>query len=219
MNEKKLDKILILSVWEDIWALDEGCGVPDELLFIEGLVSSGVDIHYMRPSTGNPKPGNNIKSVHEYGYPNIFRRLSFLPGPALRFGLSLLLPGLIYPRIRKIAGEVEPDLILGFSHHSVQPVSKAGRDLDIPTAVKLFGVMHLGREDENILSYYYHNFDQINSLRFPVDHYLVLNDGTMGRKALLGRSIPEKKITYLQNGMHLEWADREVDRDRVRETE
>ena len=218
MNGKKLNKILILSVWEDIWALKDGCGVPDELLFMGGLAENGVEIHYMRPRPAESRQGNELDNIHEYNYPNLFRKLSALPGPLSRLILCFILPGLLYSRVRSIAQEIRPDIILGFSHHSIQPVSKAGRELNIPTAVKLFGVMHLGREDENIFNYYYHNFDQINSLRFPVDHYLVLNDGTMGKKALMGREIPESRITFLQNGMNLEWADREVDKSRVRKS-
>jgi len=218
MNVKQLDKILILSVWEDIWALEEGAGVPDELLFMEGLTSNGVDIHYMRPRAAGVRDSEQISGVNEYTYPNIFNCLNHLPGPLNRLILSLIFPGIVYRRIRRLAEKTNPDLILGFSHHSIQPVSKAGRELNIPTAVKLFGVMHLGREDENICDYYYHNFDQINSLRFPVDHYLVLNDGTMGKKALIGRDIPEHRITFLQNGMNLEWAHRKVDRGKIRES-
>ncbi|MFO7915768.1 MAG: glycosyltransferase family 4 protein [Candidatus Krumholzibacteriales bacterium] len=218
MNGKKLNKILILSVWEDIWALEDGCGVPDELLFMRGLAENGIEIHYMRPRPAESRPGNDLDNIHEYNYPNIFRKLSALPGPLSRLVLCFVLPGLLYNRIRGIAEEIKPDIILGFSHHSIQPVSKVGRELNIPTAVKLFGVMHLGREDENIFDYYYHNFDQINSLRFPVDHYLVLNDGTMGKKALMAREIPESRITFLQNGMNLEWAEREVDRIKTRKS-
>jgi glycosyltransferase involved in cell wall biosynthesis len=121
-------------------------------------------------------------------------------------------------RLKHLAAMIKPDLILGLSHQSIQPVSKVGHELGIPTAVKLFGVMRLDKDKLSRLKYWYSNFDQINSLRYPVDHYIVLNDGTLGKEALLGRGIPESRISFPQNGMNLQWAEMKINRSEIRET-
>lgn len=216
MNRKGIKKILILSIWEDLWSLGEGCGVPDEMHFIEGLAKRGAEVYYLMPETGSAGGTPSGGGMKRYTYPNIFRTFSRLPGPISRLLIAITFPLIITRRIISIASEINPDLILGFSHQSIQPVSRAGRILGITTAVKLFGVMQLGRRDISPAAYLYNNFDQINSLRYPVDRYIVLNDGTLGRDALLRRGIPDWKITFLQNGMDLEWADVEVDRGEVR---
>ncbi len=181
--------------------------------FIDGLVREGVEVHYLIPENGRPGGGSAPRAgIASYTYPNIFRSLSGLPGPAARLLIALIFPYKVAHRLKALAASIQPDLILGFSHQSIQPVSRVGREKRIPSAVKLFGVMHLGRKDLPAWKYYYYNFDQINSLRYPVDRYIVLNDGTLGREALIERGIPAGRITFLQNGMNLDWAGLEVDR-------
>ena len=216
MRRKDLKKILILSIWENLWSLGEGCGVPDELHFSNKLQSAGIETFLLKPkSTGHTDDHEQI-GITTYTYPNIVSSCEKMPGPIARSLISIYFPYKVTDRLKSIAAMIKPDLILGFAHQSIKPISEVGRKLGIPAVVKLFGVMQLGREKLSLLKYWYSNFDQINSLRYPVDHYIVLNDGTLGNKALTSRGIPENRVSFLQNGMNLEWAEMKIDRREIR---
>lgn len=213
-----LRKLLLLSIWDRIWSLDNGGGVPDELLFIERLIERGVEVHQLIPAPrrGDHAPGRPGLVYHTY--PNIFRRLRPLPRPARRLLLPHLYPGVVTPRLRRLAREVRPDLVLGFSHHAIGPVATVARELGLPAAVKLFGVMYLGREDLAPLRRWWLNFDQQRALRHPVDRYIVLDDGTQGDRALAANGVPADRISFLPNGMEMSWGSLPVDRAGQRRT-
>ena len=216
MTKHGFNKILILSIWENLWSLGEGCGVPDELHFINGLHSKGIEIFLLKPEPEGHIDDHEQIGINKYTYPSIVSSFEKLPGPIGRFFISVYFPYKITNRLKYLAEMIKRDLILGLSHQSIQPVSKVGRELGIPTAVKLFGVMRLGINKLSRLKYWYSNFDQINSLRYPVNRYIVLNDGTLGKEALIGRGIPESEISFPQNGMSLKWTEMKIDRREIR---
>ncbi|HMA76882.1 MAG TPA: glycosyltransferase family 4 protein [Candidatus Krumholzibacteriaceae bacterium] len=216
MNDKVLKKILILSVWENLWSLGKGCGVPDELHFSSGLTSDAIETFLLKPKPPGQTDDHDKIDITKYYYPNTVSPLEKLPGPIGRFIISFYFPYKVTHKLKSLAAMIKPDLILGLSHHSIKPVSVVGRELGIPSAVKLFGVMWLGRDEFSPLKYFYSNFDQIYSLRYPVDHYIVLNDGTLGKKALIARGIPEDKISFPQNGMNMNWPEIKIDRKEIR---
>ena len=119
---------------------------------------------------------------------------------------------------RMLARELEPDLLMGFTYYPFCPVSKVGRELGIPTVGKLFGVMYLDRTDLPAWKFWSANLEQILYLRCALDHYIVLNDGTKGRDALIDRGIPQEKISFLPNGMDTEWADLPMSTEEARES-
>ncbi len=209
-------KILILSIWEDIWSLGEGSGVADELQFIRHLTAQGIELHFLIPVPKNKNAvlGDALLTYHTY--PNIFRALEKLPKIARRFLWPALFPFAVMGRLGRLARELEPDILLGFTHYSFYPLNRIGRRLGIPTVVKLFGVMDLGRSDFPKLKYLWKSFEQIIALRFPVDRYIILNDGTRGRTALMRFGVPEDKISFLPNGMDTEWTDLPVNGEEVR---
>ena len=216
MSKKELKKILILSIWENLWSIGEGCGVPDELHFSNKLRSSGIQIFLLKPESAGHNNNHEQIGIITYTYPNIVSSFEKMPGPIARSLISTYFPYKVTARLQSIAAMIKPDLILGFAHQSIKPISEVSRKLGIPAVVKLFGVMQLGREKLSPLKYWYSNFDQINSLRYPVDHYIVLNDGTLGNKALTTRGIPENRVSFLQNGMNLKWAEIQIDRNGIR---
>ena len=209
-------KILILSIWEDIWSLGEGGGVADELQFIRHLTARGIELHFLipAPKDKNTTLGGALVTYHTY--PNIFRALARLPGIAKRFLWPALFPFVVMGKLGGLARDLEPDIILGFTHYALYPLNRIGRRLGIPTVVKLFGVMYLDRFDFPRLKYLWKSFEQVIALRFSVDRYIILNDGTRGRMALMRLGIPEAKISFLPNGMDTEWADLAVDRVEAR---
>ncbi|MBN2071021.1 MAG: glycosyltransferase family 4 protein [Candidatus Krumholzibacteriota bacterium] len=214
--KKKLEKILVLSIWDEMWSLGEGCGVPDELHFIEKLTSRGIEIEYLIPEPRGKTAQYQRPGLRYHTYPNVFRSLDPLPGPLRRIVLPGLFMSRLMPVLRRLVREYDPDLILGYSYYSLGPLKKIGMKTGIPTAVKLFGVMYLRHHHLPWIQYRRYNHEQISALRHKVDHYIVLNDGTQGRDALVEKGIDPEKITFLPNGMDLRWAELEIDRVKTR---
>ncbi|UCF04931.1 MAG: glycosyltransferase family 4 protein [bacterium] len=215
MTERKR-RILILSIWEDFWSLGKGSGVPDELHFSRYLTDRGFELHYLIPEPARSTGPTDGARLNFHTYPNIFRSLGRIREPLLRFLRPPAFNRAVLDRLRGLAASLQPDLLLGLSHYSLKPLHIVGSELGLPTAVKLFGVMYLGRFELPRLTYWMRNFDQVRALRHTVDHYIVLNDGTQGKLALTRLGIPPEKISFLQNGMNLAWADTPVDRPLVR---
>jgi len=211
-----IKKIVILSIWDEIWSLGKGGGVADELHFIEKLLARGIELDFLIPEPPTGKPPLEIENITYHTYPNIFRKFSRFPILIKRFIWPLSFPVVVTKRLEELVKETEPDLILGFTPYALFPLNRVGRKLNIPTAVKLFGVMYLDRFDFPKIKYLWKSFDQLISLRFPVDHYIILNDGTRGKMALETLGIPKGKISFLPNGMDVEWIDVDVDRESIR---
>lgn len=211
-----LRKILILSIWEDVWSLGEGAGVADELEFVRYMTERGIELHFLVPEAKRKTSRIENRLVTYYTYPNIFELFEPLPAFLNRFLWFALFPLMVMRKLEKLTAEIQPDILLGFSHLSFHPLSRIGRKYGIPTIGKLFGVMYLDRFDFPRLKYYWMNYEQLFALRSPIDHYIILNDGTRGEAAFLRLGVPGEKITFLPNGMNMEWADITVDRAKVR---
>lgn len=212
----RIRRILILSIWEDVWSLGEGGGVPDEMLFVRALNERGAEVHQLIPEPAGGLAGRGESGLVYHGYPNIFRRLGFLPKKVRRVVFPFIYTRAVLERLRAVARETSPDLLLGFSHYSIEPISIVARELGLPSAVKLFGVMYLGRTEMSRARDLWQNFDQRRALRHPVDRYIVLDDGTMGDRALRACGIPPERIVFLPNGVDIGWAELPVDREAQR---
>ncbi len=212
-----LKRLLILSIWNDPWSLGEGSGVPDERHFIRTFRDAGVELHFLIPESAGGSPRREEPGVHLHTYGNLFHKARILPSPVRRLSIPYLYTCSVYGDVRRTVELVKPDVLLGFSHYAIEPISRIGRQKGIPTAVKLFGVMFLAREDLTGFQRWWFNFDQKKALKHPLDRYIVMNDGTMGDRALAACGIPAEKIEFLPNGMTMEWADIEiaVPRERV----
>jgi glycosyltransferase involved in cell wall biosynthesis len=215
--EGALRKILILSIWEDIWSLGEGGGVADELQFVRHLTKKGIELHFLIPAPREKRENLRDSLLTYHTYPNIFRAFGRFPAIMRRFIWPTLFPFVVLRRLERLATEIEPDVLMGFTHYSFFPLKRIGRKLGIPTVVKLFGVMYLDRFDFSKLKYLWKSIEQVIALRSPVDHYIILNDGTRGEMALTRLGIPRGKISFLPNGMDTEWIDLPVDRNEARD--
>jgi glycosyltransferase involved in cell wall biosynthesis len=215
--EGALRKILILSIWEDIWSLGEGGGVADELQFVRHLTKKGIELHFLIPAPREKRENLRDSLITYHTYPNIFRAFGRFPAIMRRFIWPTLFPFVVLRRLERLADEIEPDVLMGFTHYSFFPLNRIGRKLGIPTVVKLFGVMYLDRFDFSKLKYLWKSIEQVIALRSPVDHYIILNDGTRGEMALTRLGIPRGKISFLPNGMDTEWIDLPVDRNEARD--
>ena len=206
-----LKNLLILSIWDDPWSLGKGSGVPDEQHFIRRFRDAGVELHFLIPEPADGSVRRGEDGVHFHTYGNIFHKARFLPSPARRLLIPLIYTCSVFGDLRRTVEEIEPDVLLGFSHYAIEPLSRIGGQKGIPTAVKLFGVMYLARNDLPGFRRWWLNFDQERALRYPLDKYIVLNDGTMGDRALASQGIADEKIEFLPNGMNMEWAEMDID--------
>jgi glycosyltransferase involved in cell wall biosynthesis len=211
-----LRRILILSIWNDPWSLGEGSGVPDEMRFIRRFRDAGVELHFLIPEPPGETDGRDVPGVFFHTYVNVFRRARVLPSAVRRLVVPYVFTPAVFGDVQSAVDSVAPDLMLGFSHYSIEPLSRMSRRTGISAAVKLFGVMYLARGDLPRLRRWWLNFDQERALRHPLDGYIVLDDGTMGDRALIERGIDPAKIHYLPNGMEMEWADVPVDTSAAR---
>ena len=216
MTDGLIKKLLVLSIWEDLWSLGEGSGVADELHFIRHLTGRGTELHFLVPEPAESGILRNTDRLFYHTYPNIFRRYGRAPTLLKRIIWPASFRNTVTGRLRDLAKEIEPDILLGFTHYALPPLARIGRELDIPTAAKMFGVMDLGRFELPKWKYWWKSFEQIMALRHPVDQYIVLNDGTRGDMALARLGVPADRIIFLPNGMDVEWADVAVDRSEAR---
>lgn len=195
-----------------MWSLGEETGPSDEHHFIRYLTDKGIELHFLIPEPpGGIAPSQNPLLTY-HAYPNIFRKLDRFPDLVWRFSWPLAFPRTVTKKLKELAATIEPDVLLGFSYYAIYPIHKIGRERCIPTAVKLFGVMYLNRFDYSPAKYWWCNYEPVASLRHSLDHYIVLNDGTQGDRALMKYGIPPEKISFLPNGMDTEWAGITVDR-------
>lgn len=212
-------RILVLSIWEDMWELGEESGPSDEFHFIRYLTERGIELHFLIPEPPSSVPASQNPLLTYHTYPNVFRRLKRLPRFLNRLVRIFAIPRAMLKAARTVTEAVDPDIVVGFSYYSLYPLNRIGKEYHVPTVNKLFGVMYLDRRDMGPLKYWWYNYEQVAFLRFPVDHYIVLNDGTRGRKALEDRGIPPERISFLPNGLDLEWLDVRIDpadaRDRL----
>jgi len=208
-------KLLIISIWESRWSLGQGAGVSDDVHFIEGFTGQGWDLHFLAPE-GAEESNAQFKGVTTHTYPNFFRRTMHRSNAFKRLYWPFEFDRVVTPRALEVARTIRPDLILGHTHYTARTAHRCRRKLDIPSAVKLFGIMHLVRTDWPKRKYWFKNWEQLRALRYAQDAWIVLDDGTRGDEILASRGIPPEKIHFLPNGLNVEWRELKFDRSEVR---
>jgi glycosyltransferase involved in cell wall biosynthesis len=208
-------KLLIISIWESRWSLGGAAGVSDDVHFIEGFTRNGWELHFLAPE-GAEESNAEFRGVVTHTYPNFFRRTARRSNAFKRVYWPYEFNRVVAPRALQIARDVRPDLILGHTHYSARTTYTCRRKLGIPTAVKLFGVMHLVRTDWPRHKYLFKNWEQLRALRYPQDAWIVLDDGTRGDVILAARGVPPERIHFLPNGLNVEWRDLKFNRPEVR---
>jgi len=200
-------RILIISPWETVWSLggqgDVRAGVSDDDRFIDAFTRAGYELHFLRP-----RASRSDERVTTHTYPNFFRPTRSLPTWLRRPLWPLLFNALVTPRALAYARRARPALVLGHSHYSTAAAWWCGKQLHLPTAVKLFGVMDLVHTEWPPLRYWFKNVEQILALRYPQDAWIVLDDGTRGDRAVIACGVPSERVHFLPNGLNTEWLER-----------
>jgi len=178
------------------------------------LVRHGYDIHLLVP---NARPGIESRDgILVSTFANVLAVPGWLPAPLRRLWL---LPAFWWVAARaatRLARQLRPAIVLGFSHYGAWPAYRAGRAIGAPSVLKLFGVMHAMRLDWPLARYLYHGIEGVLAFKVPLTHFIILNDGTQGDRVAKRWGVSPERITYLPNGIDVEWADQRFDRDGVR---
>jgi glycosyltransferase involved in cell wall biosynthesis len=197
--------IVIVSPWSRLWSLAPGAGVSDESQMLPRLIAHGYEIHMLVPHDDElmePIPGLVVHT-----FPNTLRMPSWLPAPLQRLWL---LPAFWIVATRaavRLARRIQPRVVMGFSNYGAWPAWRAGRAVGAASVLKLFGVMHAMRLEWPLPRYLYHSLEGVLAFKVPLDHFILLNDGTRGHEAARRWGVPAERITWLPNGIDLQWAD------------
>ena len=210
-----LPRILIVSPWENLWSLGDAAkaGVSDEDWFIDGFVSAGYELHFLRPQSSEAQDDPRI---HTHVYPNFFRATRSFPTWLRRPLWPVLFQLVVAPRALRLARDLRPRVVIGHSHYTTRTTRRCRRALGIPSVVKLFGVMDLVHTEWSRAKYAFKNFEQLAALKYEQDAWIVLDDGTRGGDILRARGIPPERVHFLPNGLDVHWADTALDRDEAR---
>jgi glycosyltransferase involved in cell wall biosynthesis len=191
-----------------------GAGVSDESHMFRRLVGHGYEIDLLVPRSGRPSdPGDGI-TVHAMA--NVLRTPDWIPAPVRRLWLLPSFCAVATRSALRLVRQRRPAAVMGFSHYGAYPAWRAGRAAGVPSVLKLFGVMHAMRLDWPLPRYLYHSLEGVLAFKTPVDHFIILNDGTRGDVVARRWGVPAERITYLPNGIDTQWADLDVDRAAVR---
>ncbi|NIM20237.1 MAG: glycosyltransferase [Candidatus Latescibacteria bacterium] len=198
-----------------MWSLGGDAGVSDDYEFVNKFTKHDYELHFLIPK-GEPGSQPDIENFHTHTYPNFFKAISNLPTFLRRLLLPFLFNSVVIPRALLLARALKPDFVLGHSHYSTAATFMLRKLRSLPTGVKLFGVMDLVHTQWPRWKYLYKNAEQMLALKFPQDLWIVLDDGTKGREALLRHGVSNEKIHFLPNGINLEWADHACNREKIR---
>lgn len=196
--------ILIVSPWSRLWSLGPGAGVSDESQMLTRLIAHGYEIHILVPRDDACMQAEPGLAVHTF--PNVLRVPSWLPAPLQRLWLLPAFWTVAAHAAVRLARRLRPALVLGFSHYGAWPAWRAGEACGAPSVLKLFGVMHGVRLEWTLPRYLYHSLEGVLAFKVPLDHFILLNDGTRGAEVARRWGVPAERLTWLPNGIDLQWA-------------
>jgi glycosyltransferase involved in cell wall biosynthesis len=179
-----------------------------------GLRHAGWDLHLLVPRSAEPVVSEPGFTVHTFR--NVLAVPRFLPAPLKRLWLLPAFWAVAGGRAVQLARQLRPALVIGFSHYGAWPAWRAARAAGVPSVLKLFGVMQAVRLEWPLPRYLYHAAEGVLAFKVPLDHFLILNDGTRGAAAARRWGVPAERITYLPNGIDIDWAERDFGRDATR---
>jgi glycosyltransferase involved in cell wall biosynthesis len=181
---------------------------------LSGLIDHGYEIHMLVPRAAEVV--EPVPSLHVHTIPNVLAVPAAIPAPLRRLWLLPAFWSVAARASIRLAREVRPRLTLGFSHYGAWPAYQAGRAAGVPSVLKLFGVMHAMRLEWPLPRYLYHSLEGVLAFKVPLSHFIILNDGTLGRRVAERWGVAPERITYLPNGIDTQWGQLELQRDAVR---
>jgi glycosyltransferase involved in cell wall biosynthesis len=191
-----------------------GAGVSDENHMFSRLIRHGYDVHLLVPRTPGTLASQPGLTVHTF--PNVLAIPERIPAPLRRLWLLPAFWWTAAGAARRLARRIRPAVVIGFSHYGAWPAWRAGKAAGAPSVLKLFGVMNAVRLEWPLPRYLYHSLEGVLAFKVPVDHFIILNDGTRGDAAARRWGVPPARISWLPNGIDKEWASVTFDRAATR---
>lgn len=217
VTPRKPRRILVVSPWEDFWSMPGKAGVSDDAEFVRRALAAGHELHFVVPDGGRFGADELHPNLHLHPFRNIFPGTRWLPTPLRRLLWMGWFLGPVVDRAKQVARTVAPELVMGFSYHGAKAAEVVGRANDIPSLIKHFGVYNAAFFEEwPRWKYLYKNLETLYGLTRRVDRLVILNDGSRGREAAVRAGFPAERVVFLLNGIHTEWAERQVDREAAR---
>ena len=207
--------LLVITPWQRRWELGSGAGLADDFHFIHGLASNGWLVHYVSPRDDDA-PDVVVAGYAVHDFFNIFQFTQGWPVWLRRLLWPATFTMLATSRAFRVARHVKPDAVLGQTHLSSLAVFIVSIVCGAPSAMKLFGVENLNREDASRARHFRRNAEMIAALKIPHDLWIVLDDGTRGDAALRRHGVPSEKIRFLPNGVDLSWGSQSGNREAFR---
>ncbi len=184
-----MDKILILSCWDDDFELKSVRGTPENAYFCDFLKKNGMAFRYVFPSKRKDFPPE-FTPVKARLMPE--KRLI---RPMTSIFNYFLLNSAILRKVRSLKEKYS--LVYSICSSTSLAARKIADEQKIPFAQKFAGLIFYPRFSllERILK----DFHTFMALRLNADRYFVVDDGSGGGKALIKLGIPEEKVVNLPN--------------------
>ncbi len=209
-------RILVLSPWTRQRSLGKGAGVADDYRFCKRLTDSGFELHFLSPRS-RAAPEFSFENHVSHTFPNFFDATRTWPTFLRRILWPLLFNVIVIPRALSIARRIRPHFVLGHSHYGSLASYLVREFFQVPSAVKLFGVMDLVHTEWPRRRYLLKNLEQIMALKIPQDAWIILDDGTRGDEAAIRHGVARERIHLLPNGINVEWASGSYNGEKVRQ--
>ncbi len=98
--------------------------MPDERHFIRRFRDAGVELHFLIPEPADGSVRRGDEGVHFHTYGNVFHKARVLPSPLRRLAIPYIYTCSVYGDLRRLVEQIEPDVMLGFSHYAIEPLSR-----------------------------------------------------------------------------------------------
>lgn len=216
-----MSRILVVSPWGWVWALEGGGGNPVLRNLYASLVAAGYAVDVVAPGPGRREDfaefGPTLR-VH------IAKTSRFSPreeaNPIIVLGSRAAAYVEMNARLRTVGRRVSraspPDLVLALSTNTVPAASSIASAVGAPLVAQSFGTVfyeslgsRLGRIEM---------FQDVLAFRFPVDHWLIHNDGTRGDRAAAALGVPSERLSFWAHGIDRAACLRAAERRTARET-
>jgi glycosyltransferase involved in cell wall biosynthesis len=215
-------KVLLVAPWPALWSLGKGRGGRDDVEFLNALKDGGFSVTYLLPC-GEEKR-DEIEESDDLSFiqlPAVFseplvvskaidrlRELLFY----LFFNVMAALKGAALIRRERF------DIVISHSAICAPSVAFLSVLFDVPSVVKLFGVMYLNRRKGDAFRHFILNLESIAAFHLKVDRLIALDDGTEADKVAERYEIDPERFRFLPNAVSVEWFGNVPERVEARST-
>ncbi|HEU4974691.1 MAG TPA: glycosyltransferase family 4 protein [Baekduia sp.] len=202
-----MSRVLVVSPWGWVWALEGGGGNPVLRNLYASLVDAGYEVDVVAPGPGRHKDFAEFGPALRVHITKACRFSSSDHGnPAAVLGSRVATYLELNARLRTVGRRVSrvspPDLVVALSTNTVPAASLIASAVGAPLVAQSFGTVfyeYLGSRIGRIGM-----FQDVLAFRFPVDHWLIHNDGTRGDRAAAILGVSPERLSFWTHGIDRE---------------